>query len=275
MDNPFLAVAALAAAFYFYISSRKQKTMDCTQDLVDYKNIFSDGLVELPGQKFRKVIEVTPINLATKSHREQSSIWENYRAMINSLVFPATFLVQSTHVDVSSYIANLNASLDEIDNAAVKYYGAIHEKHIMELSETKAVRSQRYYIIVKIDITSASIDSGVEVEDNTVAMAINAVLRAANRPKSMSTEEAERLARSELDNMITVIRSYLTQMDITSIVLDKEGIADMVYTTYNRDLANIVRTKEVGAMEAFHLFTKSLTPDITGEIIDERGDTVA
>ncbi|MGI6079109.1 MAG: hypothetical protein ACOYCB_13315 [Fastidiosipilaceae bacterium] len=259
-----LTVVCIAAVIFLSMSNKKSNNqkIETTQELFNYEDISNDGLVTLPGQKFRRVIEINPINIAIKSQREQASIWETFRTMINSIVFPVTFLIQSTHLDITDYISTVKQSLEQHNNPLLKEYGKIYINHIRELSENKSLRAQRYYMIIRIDVSSNTIDSGVEVDDNTVAMAINAFLRAANRPKKLTQEEAERLARSELDNMISVIGSYLGQMGINYVMLNKKGIVDMAYTTYNRDLSNVVRTKEVDAMEAFSLFTHSLTPSM-------------
>jgi hypothetical protein len=270
----FIVAASLAAIIYLYIGKRKPVKMDCTQDLFDYKKIHNDGLIELPGQRFRKVIQVYPINKETRSQREQVAIWENFRALINSLVFPATFIVQSTHLDYNDYTENVREELEKIDNRAVREYGEEYINYIQGMSENRAARAHKYYIILKIDVASDSVDSGVEVEDNTIAIAINAFLKAVNRPKKLSDEEAARLARSELDNMANVVQSYLNQIGVKSIKLNKKGIVDMGYTTYNRDLANVIRTKEVDDIEAFSLFTKSLTPELHNKIIDEGGAVI-
>jgi len=270
----FIVAASLAAIIYLYIGKRKPVKMDCTQDLFDYKKIHNDGLIELPGQRFRKVIQVYPINKDTRSQREQAAIWENFRALINSLVFPATFIVQSTHLDYNDYTENVREELEKIDNRAVREYGEEYINYIQGMSENRAARAHKYYIILKIDVASDSVDSGVEVEDNTIAIAINAFLKAVNRPKKLSDEEATRLARSELDNMANVVQSYLNQIGVKSIKLNKKGIVDMGYTTYNRDLANVIRTKEVDDIEAFSLFTKSLTPELHNKIIDEGGEVI-
>jgi hypothetical protein len=257
-----LTAAAIAAVIFLFVTNKKPKKMDTTQELFDYTNISNDGLVQLPGQRYRKVIEVYPVNMATKSVREQAGIWDAFRTMINSLTVPVTFLVQSTHLNNTDYIVKVRNILQETENPALKVYGESYIKHVYNLSENRSLQSKKYYIITKIDVSADTVDSGVNIDDNTVAIAVNAILKSTDKPAKLSDEEAERLARSELDNITTVIGSYLSQMGIRFKVLDKKGVVDMAYTTYNRDLASIVSTKEVDAIEAFSLFTRSKTPDL-------------
>jgi len=265
-----LTVVSIAAVIFLFITNKKPKKMDASQELFDFVDISSDGLVKLPGQKFRKVIEVYPINMATKSGREQANIWNTFRTMINSLTLPVTFLIQSTYFDNADYSETVKKQLQETENPALKEYGNSYIKHIYDLSENRSLQSKKYYIIPKIDVSSNTVDSGVDIDENTVAIAVNAILRSTSKTAKLTNDEAERLARSELDNTVAVMGAYLGQMGIRFKVLNKQEVADMAYTTYNRDLANVIRTKEVDAMEAFSLFTKSITPEMYSAIESEK-----
>lgn len=259
MEN-LIIIIAIIGIIYLYWSSKKPLERKKSQDLFKYKKIHSDGLIELPGHQFRKVVQVFPIDISTRSHREQAAIWETYRTMISSLTLPIIYVVQSTHVDIADYSNSIAANLDEFDNPLIREMGQGYLKHIQDMAENRKVRSRKYYIIVKIDLNKSQ-EVGNE-EEGAISAAINSVLRAANKQKKLSDEEAVILARSELDNTISVIKGYLSQMEIRAEALDKEGVVNMAYETFNRDLATVVRTKEVNEMKAFSLFTSSATPEI-------------
>lgn len=272
MIKTILTAVSIAAVIFLFMSNKKPKKINTTQELFEFEDISKDGLVHLPGQKFRKVMEIYPVNMATKSGREQAGIWDAFRTMINSLTIPVTLLVQSTHLDNTDYIAKVRTSLEqqEVESPALKRFGEVYIKHVYDLSENRSLQSKRYYIVAKIDVSSDTVDSGVDVDDNTIAVAVNAMLRANGKTVKITNEEAERLARSELDNIIVVMGSYLGQMGIRYKPLNKQEVVDMVYTTYNRDLASVIRTKEVDAMEAFSLFTRSMTPEMYKAIETEK-----
>jgi hypothetical protein len=251
---------ALAGIGYLYWTIRRPIKRESTQDLFQYKAIHPDGMVELPGHYFRKVIQVRPIDLGTRSPEEQMAIWETYRTMISSLVVPISYIVQSAHVDVADYLQNVSSQLEGIDNEFVKTIGLEYLSHVQEMAESRKVRSRKYYIILKANLSKIS-RSDTD-DDGFVGTAVNAALNAANRQQRLSDEEAETLARSELNNAIEVLYGFFQQMGIQIFTLDREGIVNMVYETFNRDLATTIRTKDVDEMEAFSLFTTSLTPEL-------------
>lgn len=263
MDN-LIVVLALIGMIYLYWSGRKPLERNKSQDLFKYKKIHEDGLIELPNHCFRKVLQVYPIDIGTRSHREQAAIWETYRTMVSSLTLPITYIVQSTHVDVTDYYQMVADSLNEFNNPLIREMGQEYLKHIQDLAENRKVRMRKYYIIVKIDLSKAKEVGGEE--ESVISSVINSVLRAANKQKKLSDEEAVTLARAELDNIINVIKGYLGQMEIRAKVLNKEDVVNLAYETFNRDLATVVRTKEVNEMGAFSLFTSSATPDMIANI---------
>ena len=180
--------------------------------------------------------------------------------MISSLTLPITYIVQSTNLDVTDYNNNIAANLEEIENPLIREMGEEYLSHIRDMAENKKVRARKYYIIVKIDINKSSVANNEE--EGAMSSAINSVLQATNKQKKLTNEEAEILSRSELDNTISVIKGYLGQMDIKAEELDKQGIVNLAYETFNRDLATVIRTKEVNEMNAFSLFTSSATPEM-------------
>ena len=89
--------AGIGAAYYLL---RPQKTKETSQELLDITDVTEDGIIELPGFKFRTVIEVVPINMALRSFDEQAAIWIGFRNLLNSLSVACTFLVQTQYLNV-------------------------------------------------------------------------------------------------------------------------------------------------------------------------------
>lgn len=249
----------MGCIIYLYWTNKKPVKRKSTQDLFNYKKLYDDGLVELPGHQFRKVIQVFPIDISTRSINEQAAVWQSYRTMISSLTLPITIVIQSTHVDVNDYVENVNVKISEINNPFIREMGTDYLNYVNDMAENRKVRARKYYIICKIDL-SKSDESGID-DEGTLATAINSLLRMANKQQKLSDEEAVMLARSELENIASVLRGYLQQIGIKTKVLDKVEVVNMGYETFNRDLATVIRTKEVNQMEAFSLFTKSMTSE--------------
>ncbi|GBF35471.1 hypothetical protein DCCM_4600 [Desulfocucumis palustris] len=264
------AVAALAAALFILFNKKKEKgekPVTTTQELIRYKNISPGGAVELPNHQYRMVIEVEPVNMALKSHSEQESLWLGFRDLVNALTIPATFLVQSRHLDFKDYIAELQKEIGKAPTPELQEYGRILCNELGEKTE-KNVRDRRHYIILKIDaLAVSSIDSGIKLDNE----AINALLSdlKPKRGGHMSDKEISALAVQELDNLAGVIQGCLSGMEIPNIRLGRDGVIDLIYSTFNRDLSPHARLVDAGVQDMFSPATYSLTPLLGSELIEE------
>lgn len=257
------AVGAMAAAFFLIYKNKKNneiKAPTTTQELIRYKNITLDGIVELENHQYRLVVEVEPVNFKLKSQAEQEALWVGFRDMINALTVPVTFLVQIRHLDLKDYVNNLKNANSKSPTPELQEYGDCICNYLSE--KTDNIRDRRHYIILKIDAqATASIDSGIKIENE----AINALLSDLKPKKSkLSHGEIRDLAHQELVNMAALIQGCLIGMEIPSVRLNREGLLDLIYSTFNRDLAPHARLVDASAQEMFSLTTRSLTPLLAG-----------
>lgn len=269
--SSFGAVAAMAAAFFLFYKGKKNneiKAPTTTQELIRYKDITLDGIVELENHQYRLVIEVEPVNLALKSKAEQESLWVGFRDMINALTIPVTFLVQTRHLDLKDYVNSLKKAYNKSPTPELQEYGACICDYLSE--KTDNIRDRRHYIILKIDAqATSSIDSGIKIENE----AINALLSDIKPKKSkLNDDEIRDLAHQELVNMASLIQGCLFGMEIPNIKLNREGVLDLIYSTFNRDLTPHARLVDASAQQMFSLTTRSLTPILAGGVENVEAD---
>lgn len=243
------------AVVVWHMFKPAKKPAETAQDLISYKKIYPDGIMELDDFKMRLVIEVEPINMALRSEQEQIVIWNNFRGLMNTMQIPFTMLVMSTYVSMKDYTDHLKSinhqpKISLLRDELVNYYN--------QKAEGKVIRDRRFYFILKIDAKEAGIASGVEVESPIMDKLLSAI--PSFQKSNMDEEELRDLAMDELNGTSAIIRSILDGMGIASKQLDYAQAVDMLYQMYNRDIANIVRIKDVDENEAFSLFVRSLTP---------------
>ena len=257
------AVASIGAALFLFLRNKKakeEKPITSTQELINYKDISPDGIVELPNHQYRMVLEVEPVNMMLKSIEEQKALWVGFRDLINALTIPATFLVQTRHLDLKDYIADLRASVLK-QSPQLLNYGQDLCRFLSEKTE-KNVRDRRHYIILKLDAQAvSSIDSGIKIESES----LNALMNDLSPKKGkMSNKELRAFAHQELENMAAVLHGCLSGMEISSIRLNKLGVLELIYTTLNRDMSPYARLVDANDQEMFSLVTQSITPFIGG-----------
>lgn len=252
-----MLVGGTGAVYYLFKPRKQPKT---TQELLDFKEIYPDGIIELHGGRYRLVIEVEPINMALRSFQEQAAIWLNFRNLVNAVNLPCTFLVQTRYLDVKDYLSYLRESADG-QPEKIKDFGHHLAGWLEQKAEVKNLRDRRFYVILKID-PGTGVESGIQIESpvlNALVSSLSGIRKTAPREKNA--------VRDELNNAANVIRSFLEGMDIRSKQLNREEVLEMLYQTFNRDMAPFVSFADANRTEAFSLFPDSVTPKVVQEKI--------
>jgi len=120
------------------------------------------------------------------------------------------------------------------------------------------MRDRRFYVILKDDATD-TIESGIQIENQL----INTLLKAIPNPqKQILATELHTLVKDELIESSSIVIGGLDAIGIKAIQLDKKSVLEMLYQTFNRDMAPYTRVEEADSMGMFSLFVDSVTPGI-------------
>lgn len=256
-----LLIIGVGAVYYLL---RPQKQPETVQELLDYKDITPEGIIELPNYNYRLVIEVEPINMALRSFEEQSAIWLGFKNMINSLNVPATFLIQTRYMNLKNYLDELER-FNSNRSQHIKTLVREHIEHLSKKAEGKHIRDRRYFIILKIDGSSTGVESGIEIENQLINTFVKSL---PNFQKSKTSPvEIKSNAKDVLLETSSIVISALDAIGIRSIQLDKKAVLDMLYQTFNRDLAPYARLEEADSKGMFSLFVTSDTPEIVSQYL--------
>lgn len=250
--------------YYYWKTNQKveKKNIETVQELLAYKHMTDDGLVQLENGTFAIVLEAHPINVKTKSQVEKDGIWINFRTAINELACPITLLVQSQYLDMGEYIedysnrienTNLTQELNETLTGV--------SKHLYGYTERKT-RDYSAYIIVRFNPYTYGAESGVETGNVTVDKLMKKLHQ---QKEALDEEEAFTLAEDMLDEVGDILYQSFDPIGIKLYRLDKLGVHHMIYTTLNRDLALHQKIHEVNNFGSFTELKQSLTPHLTQE----------
>jgi hypothetical protein len=223
--------AGLGAAYYLL---RPQKPKETSQELLDITDVTEDGIIELPGFKFRSVIEVVPINMALRSFEEQAAIWVGFRNMLNSLTVASTFLIQTQYMNIRDYVDNIKSCSKGLPSEFTPYADEL-SNWLSSKIEGKSLRNRKYYVILKTDasgISEESIRIDSEIVD-TIAKSVSGAGKA-----KMPPEEIRKQAYDQLQEARNLIVGGFTGMGIVAHPLFKKETLEMLYQTFNRDSAS-------------------------------------
>lgn len=244
--------AGIGAAYYLL---RPQKTKETSQELLDITDVTEDGIIELPGFKFRTVIEVVPINMALRSFDEQAAIWIGFRNLLNSLSVACTFLVQTQYLNVRDYTEMIKANAKNLPGE----YGPYADELVSWLNskvEGKTLRNRRYYVILKTDVAGLT-EENIRVDNEIVDTVVKSL--SSTGKTNMSPDEIRKQAYDQLNEARNLIIGSFSGMGIVAHPLFKKEVLEMLYQTFNRDSASFIT-------QSFEdppvLYPKSKTPEM-------------
>src|SRR5687767_2232400 len=102
-----------------------------TTDLVQLKQI-TDGVIILKDGSIRAIVEVSAINFELRSTDEQEAIIQQFQGFLNSLDFPVQMLIWSRKFDITTYLANVQKSADELTNDLLKVQAEEYMRFVTE-----------------------------------------------------------------------------------------------------------------------------------------------
>lgn len=261
-----LFFSGVIACLYFLIfGMKKEKKAVTCQDLLSYREIYPDGIIELPGLRFRLVVEVEPVNESLKSFKERQSLWLGFRNLVQTINIPYTLKIETRFLDLRDYLDSIkDCSGKKIP--LLRDYGYELSQWLEKKSENRQNRDRRCYIILKIDSASKGIESGVKTGNPLLNNAISSL--SGLQKSGIPERELRKMAVDELKIMGGVVSSTLEGMDIVSRHLNRQEVLDMIYSTFNRDLAPHFSISDADREEMFSIFMTSDTPQFFLEGMD-------
>jgi hypothetical protein len=123
----------------------KSKTSSRSQ--IKIKEV-KDGVLILPDDKYRVVMETSSVNFELKSDEEQDMIIENFQNFLNSLPCQVQILIRIRELDIDSYLAGFkgknNHENDRKYLKLIKDYGYF----VKGLVKGNKILTRRFYIII-------------------------------------------------------------------------------------------------------------------------------
>ena len=126
---------------------KKSKTKTSARQQIAIEGV-QDGVLILPGNQYRAILEVSSLNFELRSEEEQDAIIDTYESFLNSVGSSLQILVRTREIDMDKYLADLTERLDyeaeEIYRSQLKNY----DEFIRSLITTNKILTRHFYIIV-------------------------------------------------------------------------------------------------------------------------------
>lgn len=221
-------------------ASKVMKSKDnkaSTLGFVEVSEIRDSVLILREGQ-MRAVIAASSANFALKSAQEQEIIMGTFQGVLNSLEFPIQILIQSRKLDLSSYIDKLKQIEDTQTNDLLRVKMQEYIEYITEMLRQINIMNKDFYVIVGYEPTT--LKEGL----------FGRFFRALNPTKIIKQKQEDFIRnRKLLMSRADSLSSKLAGLDLQVDLLNTEQLIALMYNSYNPDLLESIRLKDVGNID--------------------------
>lgn len=116
-----------------------------------------DGVLILPGNQYRAILQVSSLNFELKSEDEQDAIIETYESFLNSVGTSLQILIRTREIDMDKYLEDLTERLDSETEPIYRDQLQNYDEFIRSLISTNKILTRHFYIVVPYS-TAGKID---------------------------------------------------------------------------------------------------------------------
>ncbi len=216
-------------------ASKQQKTS--TLGFVEVGEVRDSTLILREGQ-MRAVLAVSSANFALKSIQEQEIIIGSFQGVLNSLEFPMQILVQSRRLDLTNYIEKLKLLEDNQTNDLLRIKMQEYIEYIKQMLQEVNIMNKDFYVVVGYE--PAKLAEGL----------FGKFLRALNPTRAIKQNQEEFLRnRKLLMSRTDAVASRLASLDLKVNLLNTEQLIALMYNSYNPDLLESIRLRDVASID--------------------------
>lgn len=196
---------------------QKQDRKASARNQIDINGV-KDGVLMLPGNRYRAILNVTPVNFELKSEDEQDAIIDTYESFLNSVGCPLQILVRTREIDMDKYLDELEASKEHETETIYKTQLENYGEFIRGLITTNKILTRHFYVIVPYTSNGKIDFAGVQ---------------------------------EQLNLKVDIVRKGLARMGMSSRTLSDLEILDLFYSFYSPEQAK-VQSFSRHALELLH-----------------------
>lgn len=129
----------------FALKKSKNKTSSRLQMAISGAR---DGILILPNNQYRVVLEVSSLNFELKSEAEQDTIIDIYESFLNSVGVPLQILIRTREIDIEKYLEDISIRLETEDEDVYRQQLINYDYFIRSLITSNKILTRRFYVIV-------------------------------------------------------------------------------------------------------------------------------
>lgn len=129
---------------------KKSNSKQSSRRQIDIKGV-RDGILILPNNKYRSVLEISSVNFELKSEAEQDALIDTYQSFLNSLATSLQIVVRIREMDMDKYLDDFNARMQQEDEQIYKDQVQNYTEFVRSLITKNKILSRHFYITLPFD----------------------------------------------------------------------------------------------------------------------------
>ena len=126
---------------------RKSKIKASSRSQIAIKGV-RDGILMLPNNEYRAILQVSSLNFELRSEEEQDAIIETYESFLNSVGTSLQILVRTREIDMDKYLEDLQERLDGETVPIYRDQLQNYDDFIRSLITDNKILTRHFYIVV-------------------------------------------------------------------------------------------------------------------------------
>ena len=216
-------------------------------NFMEFDKIEDNMIVQKNGKRFLIVVKCQGINFDLMSAVEKNSVEQGFIQYLNALRNPIQIYIQTRTVDLTGSIKTYKEKVNELKDSLYRKEFEYNQRVRSGNIDSQQLDKQKFEIAKARNLY----EYGTDIVNNTERMSLNrniltkqyyVVLSYYPEEASNSVyakEEISNIAFSELYTRAQSTISLLSVCGISGKILDSNELADLLYTAYNRDDAEV------------------------------------
>lgn len=134
-------------------TSRRSKNISSSRQQIAIKGV-RDGILILPNNQYRAVLQVSSLNFELKSEDEQDAIIDTYESFLNSVGSSLQILVRTREIDMDKYLEDMSEKLSGEKETIYKQQLDSYDEFIRSLIRSNKILTRQFYVVVPYAATS-------------------------------------------------------------------------------------------------------------------------
>lgn len=148
-----------------------------------------DGILMLPGNRYRAVLEVSSVNFELKSEDEQDALIDTYESFLDSLPCPLQILVRIRELDMDKYLTDIHGLLEGEQEDIYRTQIENYSEFVQSLVVDNKILSRHFYVVLPYSASDGDFESAKEQLNLTADMVSKGLMRLGMHSRELDSLE--------------------------------------------------------------------------------------